>query len=60
MIKQVELYKIKLMGVNMKTNKDNTAVLGMTLETSDIEKLNKLIKALKSVENVYDVYRKRG
>jgi len=59
-IKQVENYKIKLMGVNTKTNRDNTAILGISLETTDIEKLNKLIKTLKNVESVYDVYRKRG
>lgn len=59
-IKQIENYKIKIMGVNTRTNKDNTAILDMTLETTDIENLNKLMKALRNVESVYDVYRKRG
>lgn len=59
-IKQIENYKIKIMGVNTRTNKDNTAILDMTLETTDIDNLNKLMKALRNVESVYDVYRKRG
>lgn len=59
-IKQVENYKIKLMGVNTRTNRDQTAILDMTIETSDIEDLNQLMKALMRVESVYDVYRKRG
>ncbi len=59
-IKQVENYKIKIMGVNTRTNRDNTAILDLNLETENIENLNKLMKALKSVESVYDVYRKRG
>lgn len=59
-IKQVENYKIKIMGVNTRTNRDNTAILDLHLETENIENLNKLMKALKSVESVYDVYRKRG
>ncbi len=59
-IKQIENYKIKIMGMNTRINKDNTAILDMTLETTDIENLNKLMKALRNVESVYDVYRKRG
>lgn len=59
-IKQIETYKIKIMGVNTRTNRDNTAILDLNLETENIENLNKLMKALKSVESVYDVYRKRG
>ncbi len=59
-IKQVENYKIKLMGVNTRTNRDETAILGMTIETSNMDDLNKLMKSLMKVESVYDVYRKRG
>lgn len=59
-IKQVENYKIKLMGVNTRTNRDNTAILGMTIETSDTEELNRFMNSLMKVESVYDVYRKRG
>lgn len=59
-IKQVENYKVKLMGVNTRTNRDETAILGMTIETSDIDDLNRFMKSLMKVESVYDVYRKRG
>ena len=59
-LKQIENYKIKLLGVNTRTNRDNTAILDVTLETSSIEDLNQLMKALMRVESVYDVYRKRG
>lgn len=59
-IKQVENCKIKLMGVNTRTNRDNTAILDMTLETTNIENLTKLMNALMNVESVFDVYRKRG
>ncbi len=59
-IKQVENYKVKLMGVNTRTNRDETAILRMTIETSDMEELNKFMKSLNKVESVYDVYRKRG
>lgn len=59
-LKQIEHFKIKLMGVNTRTNRDETAIIDMTVETSSIEELNKLMKALMKVESVYDVYRKRG
>ena len=59
-IKQVENYKLKLMGVNTRTNKDNTAILDINVETGNIETLNKFMKAVNNVENVFDVYRKRG
>jgi len=59
-IKQVENYKVKLMGVNTRTNKDDTAVLDISIETTSTEELSKLINAFKNVESVYDVYRKRG
>ena len=35
-IKHVENYKLKLMGVNTRTNKDNTAVLDINIETGNI------------------------
>ena len=59
-LKQIENYRVKLMGVNTKTRKDNTAIIDMTIETANIDTLNKLINALMHVENVFDVYRKRG
>ena len=59
-IKQVENYKVKLMGVNTRTNKDATAILDISIETDNLVNLNKLMKALENVESVFDVYRKRG
>lgn len=59
-IKQVEKYRVKLMGVNTRTNRDDTAILDITIETTDIDELNKLMNSLTKVESVYDVYRKRG
>ena len=59
-IKQIENYKIKLMGVNSRTNRDNTAIIDLSVETASIEDLKKFMKSLMKVENVYDVYRKRG
>ena len=59
-IKQIEAYKVKLMGVNTRTNKDATATLDIALETESLEELKKLINALARVESVFDVYRKRG
>ena len=59
-IKQIENYKLKLMGVNTRTNKDNTAILDISVETGNIETLNKFMKSVNNVESVFDVYRKRG
>lgn len=59
-IKQIENYKIKLMGVNTRTNRDNTAIIDITVETTNIEDLKKLMNSFMKVESVYDVYRKRG
>lgn len=59
-IKQIENYKVKLMGVNSRTNRDNTAIIDVTVETMSIEELKKLMNSFRKVESVYDVYRKRG
>ncbi len=59
-IKQVENHKVKLLGVNTRTNKDDTAVIDINIETKSIEELDKLMKDFKKIESVYDVYRKRG
>ncbi len=59
-VKQIENYKVKLTGVNSKTNKDDTAIIDMMLETASMEDLNRLMNSFRKVESVYDVYRKRG
>ena len=60
-IKQIENYnKIKLMGVNTRTTKENIAILNVSLEVENIEILSKLLTAFQKVESVYEVHRKRG
>ena len=59
-IKQVENYKVKLMGVNTRTTKENIAIINVSLEVENIDNLNKLLVAFKNIENVYEVNRKRG
>ena len=60
LIKQVENYKVRLMGVNTRTTRENIAIIDISLEIENAEKLNKLLAAFRNVENVYDVQRKRG
>ncbi len=59
-IKQIENYKVKLMGVNTRTTKENIAIINVSLEVENIDNLNKLLVAFKNIENVYEVNRKRG
>ncbi len=59
-IKQIENYKVKLMGVNTRTTKENIAIMNVSLEVENIDNLNKLLVAFKNIESVYEVNRKRG
>jgi GTP pyrophosphokinase len=59
-IKQVENYDIKLLGVNTKTTKEQIAIMDLSLEIENKDKLNKVIAAFRKVENVYEVERKRS
>ena len=59
-IKQVENAKVRLMGVNTRTTRENIAIIDVSLELENTEVLNKLLSAFRNVENVYDVQRKRG
>ena len=59
-IKQVENAKLKLVGVNSKTTKENIAVIDISIDLENIDTLNKLINSLKNIESVYEVTRKRG
>ena len=59
-IKQIENSKVKLMGVNSRTTKENIAIIDLSLEVENIDILNKALSAFRNVENVYDVNRKRG
>ena len=59
-IKQVKNAKVRLMGVNTRTTRENIAIIDVSLELENTEVLNKLLSAFRNVENVYDVQRKRG
>lgn len=59
-VKQIENYKVKLMGVNSRTTREDIAIIDVMLETSSMDDLTKLMNSFMCVESVYDVYRKRG
>ena len=59
-IKQVENAKIRLMGVNTRTTKENIAIIDVSIELKNTEILNKLLASFRNIESVYDVQRKRG
>ena len=59
-IKQIENAKIKLMGVNTRTTKENIAVIDVSLEVENKDILNKVLTSFRNIENVYEVNRKRG
>ncbi len=59
-VKQIENYKVKLMGVNSRTTREDIAIIDVMLETSSMDDLTKLMNSFMRVESVYDVYRKRG
>ena len=59
-IKQIDNYKAKLIGVNAKINKDNTTKISITVELENKDELTKLQNSLNSIESVFDVSRKRG
>lgn len=59
-IKQIENAKLKLVGVNSRTTKENIAVIDISIDLENIDTLNKLINSLRNIESVYEVTRKRG
>ena len=48
---------IGLMGLNARTDKDQIAIINLTLEIKDIDDLKQLMKKVKKIESVIDVYR---
>jgi len=52
--------KLPVKAINARANKDNTAVINMTLAINSTSQLNQLIKKLKTVESVSEVYRVKG
>ena len=49
--------KIPLKAINARTNKDNIAIMNLTLEITDTEQLNKVIKRLRNVTGVFEIAR---
>ena len=52
--------KLPVKAINARANRDNTAVVNMTLAINDTTQLNGLIKKLRTVESVSEVYRVKG
>ena len=40
-------------------NNNRVAIINLSVEVADTEKLNKLIKAIRKVDSVYDVHRQK-
>ena len=58
-VKQITNSKVNIMAVNTKTSKDRIAVIGITLETKNLDELNNIIKAIRKVDSVYEVDRRK-
>ena len=59
-IKQVDNLKLKLMGVNTRTTKENIVIIDINVEIENKDMLNKFVNSMKNIESVYEVNRKRG
>lgn len=51
--------KCNIMAVTSKTNKERIAVIELTIEVENIEKLNNVLKTLRKIDSVYEVKRKK-
>ena len=49
--------KVPLKAINARTNKDNIAIMNITLEISDTEQLEKIIKNIRKIEGLFEVSR---
>ncbi|EYE89631.1 (p)ppGpp synthetase [Fervidicella metallireducens AeB] len=52
--------KVEVRGINARTNKNNEAIVSLTLQVVDIEQLEKVMKEFRKVPGVVDVYRNRS
>lgn len=52
--------KLSVKEINARANRDNTALINMTLAINDTAQLNQLIKRLRTVESISEVYRVKG
>ena len=51
--------KCNIMAVTSKTNRERIAVIELTIEVENTEKLNNVLKNLRKVDSVYEVKRKK-
>ena len=51
--------KCNIMAITSKTNKEKIAIIELTVEVENIEKLNTVLKNLRKVDSVYEVKRKK-
>lgn len=49
--------KVPVRAINARANRDNTAIINVTLSINDTRELKNLVKRLKTVESVTEVYR---
>lgn len=52
--------KIHLTALNARTNRDNVAVINLTIEITDTEQLERLIKELRRIPDVFEVTRTKS
>ena len=50
--------KILITGMNLKTTKNQTAVVNIVIEINSTDELNQVVKKIKNISGVYDVQRK--
>ena len=58
-IKVLGDHKCNIMAITSKTNKEKIAIIELTVEVENIEKLNTVLKNLRKVDSVYEVKRKK-
>ena len=51
--------KCNIMAITSKTNKEKIAIIELTVEVENIEKLNTVLKNLRKIDSVYEVKRKK-
>lgn len=52
-------FKVPLTAINARTNRDNIAIMNLTIEITDIEQLDNIIKRIKKVPGVFETTRNK-
>jgi len=52
-------FKVPLTAINARTNRDNIAIMNLTIEITDIEQLDNIIKRIKKVPGVFETIRNK-